>query len=715
MKGIPKNLQLLAVAPFCFTTVAFAILLAVILASPAFAAGGDTIHNSTPPFVQSAQNLGPEDPSKIINITVRLQHRDKAGRDALLKQLYTAGSPLYHQWLSPQQYAAKFGPTEQEAAVVKSFLESYGLTITSAHPNHHYLNAQGSIADVQKAFNVQIHRFYVNGKTTYSNTSDISIKGIAAPFVSSVQGLHPVEMKPHSVRPIDPDTGQPYPEIPLTAVIPSTTSGPPPSLYYENQCYRGVEGHVFTTAGQLPIGVYLGNRYGAPITGVSAGHYPPCGYEPAALQIAYRLQPLYNNGKDGTGQTVVIVDAFGSPTAAADFSVFSSVFGLPTGNFAVYSPFGTPPNNAGWAGETTLDIEWSHAMAPGANIALVQALDNYDNNLQAAIQWALDNQLGNVISNSYGSYEYGNDPGSMQAWDDLFAEGASLGVSINFSTGDDGDFYRAVGAYTVSVPSDSPHATAVGGTSDFLNPNYSMKFQTGWGTDITRIANPDTGTPPSNPPNVPPVCAATLAPGQCFYFGGGGGQSTYFSKPDWQKRLPGTGRWQPDISMTADPYTGVEIIYSYLSPGSYYLQVIGGTSASCPMFSGLWAIVNQAAYAKSGQSAGLAAPYLYNLPAGAINDVLPASPYSKTNLVGVILQAPPNPPLFESPVAIVGPDINTAFTSAFYQGTSTRWYALSFGTDSTLRVTPGWDAVTGLGTPNGSIFVNRVLDQIPRK
>ena len=92
----------------------------------------------------------------------------------------------------------------------------------------------------------------------------------------------------------------------------------------------------------------------------------------------------------------------------------------------------------------------------------------------------------------------------MQAWDDLNAEAAALGVSVNFSTGDNGDFYRAVGAYTVSVPSNSPHATAVGGVSVFLNADYSIQFQTGWGTTITRIAEPN-GT---NAPDIPPLCAS---------------------------------------------------------------------------------------------------------------------------------------------------------------------------------------------------------------
>src|ERR1039458_8350789 len=94
-----------------------AILLMLTVAGSAFAANGQVLANSTPRFVQSAQNLGPESPSKVINITVRLQQHNIAERDALLKQLYDPKSPLYQQWLTPAQYAARFGPTAQEATV----------------------------------------------------------------------------------------------------------------------------------------------------------------------------------------------------------------------------------------------------------------------------------------------------------------------------------------------------------------------------------------------------------------------------------------------------------------------------------------------------------------------------------------------------------------------------------------------------------------------
>lgn len=687
------------------------LLMLFVLAGSALAASGRTLSKSTPEFVTRAQNLGPEDATKVINITVRLQQHNIAEREALLTELYTPGSTLYHKWLTAEQYAAKFAPRASEAAAVRQFLEANGFSVTSMHHHNLYIEAQGRIADAQKAFNVQINRFKANGKTAFSNTTDISVQGPAAAYIQAVQGLHPVLMTPHHTFPVNPDTGQPFPSVPFTSVVTPHSGSITPSQFFENQCWRGVESHAFTTSGQLPIGVYTGNRYGGNING-GAGHYPPCGYEPAAIQVAYGIQPLIAQGNDGSGQTVVIVDAFGSPTAAADFAVFSSTFGLPTGNFNVYSPSGTPPYNSGWAGETTLDIEWAHAMAPGAKIALVQSIDNYDNNLQNAILWALEanngSPLGNQISNSYGGDEYDADAPSMQGWDDVLAQAAALGVSVQFSTGDNGDFYRAVGASTVSVPSDSPHATAVGGTSDFLNADYSMKFQSGWGTDLTRVASPN-GT---NPPNVPPVCATTLAAvGKCYYFGGGGGASTFFAKPSWQSALPGSYRLQPDISMTADPYTGVEIIYSYSNPGNYSVSVIGGTSASCPMFSGLWALVNQRSQALHGRPAGQAAPYLYGLSGGAIRDVHQTSVYSATNVAGTIMRSG-LAPLYESPAAIVGPDVSTGFTSAFYQGTSTRWYVISFGTDSSLVVNNGWDPVTGLGSPNGASFVNGVLNQI---
>ena len=668
------------------------ILLAVfVLATVSFA--NTVIPNSVPAYLPQAQNLGPENPDQVITITMRLALRDRAGRDALLRDLYDPRSPQYQKWLTPEQYAARFGPSAMQASLVERYLREHGLNITDVNRFHYTITATGRVSNVQRAFNVQINRYSFNGQVRYSNANNPSLPPQIGSLIGSIGGLHETRMQYHHVVPLD-----------SRVIVQTETPRLPQSgqLYWEYVCYRGVESHGFSTSGKIPAALYSGNRYGADIHG-GQGHLPPCGYEPTSLQTAYGLMPVYSSGLDGSGQTVVVVDAFGSPTAAVDIAQFSTTFGLPAANFAVYNPQGPPPYNSGWAGETTLDIEWSHAMAPGANVALIQTIDNFDNNLMGGIQYALDNQLGNVISNSYGGPESEDDPADMQAWDDLNAQGAALGVSINFSTGDSGDFFRDVGAYTVSVPSNSPHATAIGGVSVFLNDDYSILFQTGWGTTLTRIASPNA----PYAPNVPPVCAATLQPGQCFYYGGGGGMSQFFAKPAWQNNLPGTGRQQPDISLTADPYTGVTIVYSYNNPGVFSVGVIGGTSASCPMFSGVWAIVNQKSVQHTGHSAGLAAPYMYTLPSNAVLDIVQASQYTRTNLAGNIFTG--GPPMYESPVAIVGPDVPQQFTSGFYQGTSTRWYGLGFGLDSTLTAGPGWDNVTGVGTPNGANFINAIV------
>ena len=681
------------------TLFGIAVLLVALVASTAsFAA---VIPNSVPAYVTRAQNLGPENPGKVIEISVRLALRDPAGRDALLKQLYDRNSPLFQKWLTPQEYAARFGPTAQQAAIVKDFLRAHGLTVTSVSKFNNIIDAEGTIADIQRAFAVQINRFQVNGDTRYANLDNPSIPAQLVGTIGSIGGLSQVLMKPHHVFPVDPDTGKQFEGKQLEGQPLAPAAG---QLFWEYVCYRGVEGHGFTTGGKLPAALYTGNRYGADIHN-GQGHLPPCGYEPATLQAAYGLNALYNAGLNGNGQSVVIVDAYGSPTAAADMLKFSATFGLPAANFSVHNPQGPPPYSYDWAAETTLDIEWAHAIAPEANIVLVQTINSSDTRLQGGVRYALDNQLGNVISNSYGSVESEDYAELMTNWDDLNAYAATLGVSVNYSTGDEGDYSRDrhVGQITVSVPANSPHATSVGGISTFLNADYSIKFQTGWGTTLTAIAWP------LQDPVVPPYCMATgKPPGKCFYTGGGGGMSQFFTKPSWQKNLPGTGRQQPDVSWVADGYTPVTIVYSFNKPGTYSLSTVGGTSVACPMFSGLWAIVNQKSQQKNGHSAGLAAPYMYSLPANAVYDIVQASPVSGTNLGGYIYTG--GPPQYWSPSQLVGPDVPQQFTSAFFQSDFTRrWMAIGFGVDSSLTTNPGWDNVTGVGVPNGANFVNAIV------
>jgi subtilase family serine protease len=341
--------------------------------------------------------------------------------------------------------------------------------------------------------------------------------------------------------------------------------------------------------------------------------------------------------------------------------------------------------------ETSLDVEWSHTVAPGANIALLLSADNSFTNLDLSVLYGIETGLGPVISNSYGIGEIVleiEDPAELTVQNTLNELGAALGVSVNFSSGDDGDFSYAYGVTTVSMPAASPYATGVGGTSLFLNSNNSIKLQTGWGNNLTRIA---LATP--NPPVIPPDIIG-------FYAGAGGGTSAVWPKPAYQGSLPGSWRLVPDIAFVADPYTGAEFIDT--ENGQQFISVVGGTSLACPMFSGMWAISTQAAGAWLGQ----AAPLLYTLPADAITDVIAQN---GPNNVSGLTNSPPASPVYYSPEALAAPLENTVdFVSLLYNGTSTRWYVISFGTDTSLTTGPGWDNVTGLGTPNGANFVTAV-------
>jgi subtilase family serine protease len=163
--------------------------------------------------------------------------------------------------------------------------------------------------------------------------------------------------------------------------------------------------------------------------------------------------------------------------------------------------------------------------------------------------------------------------------------------------------------------------------------------------------------------------------------------------------------------MNADPQTGNEVVVSPDGiPAHAEVDVFGGTSLSCPMFSAIWAIANQAA---GGGPIGQAAPILYELPESAIIDVNLTPVDTLLNVSGLIID-PPKAPLFETPADLAQPLENTRrFVSALYQSpSSTRWDVFTFGTDSSLVTGPGWDNVTGLGTPNGTTFINKVVKAV---
>jgi subtilase family serine protease len=682
------------------SAVLFASLAVLLIAVPMFAQSASRVHSN-------AQILGAEDQSKQISVTLWLAHHDQANFDEAVREMYDRSSANYHHFLTLKEYEARFAPCATELATVRQHLQANNLHVTAVDKMNHYVTAEGRVSDVQRAIGAQINLVKLNGQVHRVPVSDAAVPGAAGKLVAGVQ-VSDLAYTAYVAPAKDPDTGVPFAGVQLT----SGSNG----IFFTAYCFRGVEQKEVTTGGGFPKAIYKGNRYGAPITN-GPPNEAPCGYDAAELQKAYGVTQAFKKGLNGTGQTIVIVDGFGSNTIVADANEYSALNGLPAlteSNFEIIYPNGSATCTAtngciagNWQYETTLDVESAHAIAPGAAIALIEAADSSFTNLDIGNLYAIENELGNVISNSFGVSEIALVeffPSELIVQNNLSETAAALGISQQIATGDSGDNLildeeaYGIGSVSPNSGASSPYVTAVGGTSLFLKNSSAINFQTGWGLNVTRIAE---ATP--NPPAVPPLQIG-------FEEGSGGGVSTVFPKPAFQAGLPGDFRLLPDVSMEADPQTGFELIVTPDSvPGDpQYVEVFGGTSLSSPMFTAVWAIANQAA----GVPLGQAASYLYSLTGSALYDVVPLT--SATNPSGVIYN-PPAAPVAYSANTLASPLQNTTeFISAIYNSpSSTRWDVLTFGTDSSLTTAPGWDNVTGVGTPNALPLIEQVLTLVP--
>jgi subtilase family serine protease len=656
---------------------AFVLTLAVCLLTTAALAQSHVVPNNTPGFIKQANDLGPANAGTVITATVWLNLRNQSQLDRLVQQQYQPGSPNYRRWVDQAEIDANYSPKSQSVNAVQNFLTAHKLSVLHVAENNFYIKVKGTIAQMEKTFHVQIHNYNLNGQTRRANTGNPSVPKTIGGLVAGITGLDDFGFQPDFVRPTNPD-GTPVKMIPLRKG--------PNGVFFEGQCFRAPETHTFTGNGNTAT--YTGNRYGADIDNQNLGHLPPCGYAPGEMQTAYNMTPLYAAGWDGSGETVVITDAFGSATIREDAEAFSQIYGLPDltpENFQVLRAPGAfhNPGDPGWDTETTLDVEWVHAIAPKANIVLVIGPTNHSD-LDEAINWAVIHHLGNTISNSWSTLEGFANPKVFDRVNRILQVAAAKGVDVNFATGDAGDEVVRAGFLTVDFPASSPFATGIGGTSLALNPDNTIMFQTGWGNNLTRVADTiDLGSPPM----VPPLHLG-------FQGGAGGGSSLFYPKPSFQSGIPGSTRQVPDIAMLADPFTGAEFIQTF--DGQLSVGVVGGTSLATPMFSAIMAIAAQ----KAGHPLGQAAPLVYNLPPGAVSDIVPVG--SADNVTGVINGDPQSADSLAEPL-----ENTTTYFSALYNSPfSTRWFVITFGTDSSLVTAPGWDNVTGVGTPDGVNFVN---------
>ena len=310
------------------------------------------------------------------------------------------------------------------------------------------------------------------------------------------------------------------------------------------------------------------------------------GYSPSQLSQAYGFNQItFNNGTiqgNGSGQTIAIVDAYNQPNITSDLQSFDSAFGLPAPpSFRVVNETGgssLPASNSSWGIEESLDVEWAHAMAPGANIILVEANSSSEADLFSAVQYAANQPGVSVVSISWGGSEFA----SETRLDIIFTTPPGhQGVSFIASSGDSGA--------PPSYPAVSPNVLAVGGTSLYLNGS-SYGSESGWS-------------------------------------GSGGGLSAYEAQPSYQKMVvsqSSTQRASPDVAYDADPNTGVSVYDSFGTPsGSPWLQV-GGTSTGTPQWAALVAIADQGrALNGLGTLNGgtQLLPMLYQLPSSDFHEV----------------------------------------------------------------------------------------------
>ncbi len=397
------------------------------------------------------------------------------------------------------------------------------------------------------------------------------------------------------------------------------------------------------------------------VNGRVSGTIPPCltsttaprCYSPQQIRNAYNIQPLLNRGITGKGRTVVIIDGATSPSLLSDVHLYDSLYGLKDPKINVFSPFAPPSINPGAYIETALDVETVHSLAPDATIDLVLANVDFITQPQdflagtlAVTQYAIDHNLGDVISQSFGVGETCVGSSYLQQEQAVFSKARAKGITVLASSGDAGAAATVCAGGLIDIgkgvnlPAADPLVTSVGGTT--------LNATVGTGRYVAETTWNENGV----------NGGAT-----------GGGISTIFPVPGYQAGLKGlTGRAVPDVAFDADNLTGVPVVFS--ASGSTNIVAVGGTSVGSPAWAAVIALADQYA----GKRLGYLNDALYRLSKSAA--------YGRS---------------FHD----ITTGNNTVKVPQFDPTTGKITYVLIPG----YKAGPGWDAVTGVGTPKVAALV----------
>lgn len=606
---------------------------------------------ASPSWARPAARSATVPSGQTIAIRVAMKNSHQPQIDAFIRSVTDPYSPQYGRYLTPAQYNKLFAPSSADVKKVTSFLTSQGITVTSVAGGNKWVNASGSAAALTTAFDTSLNTYSHGGKKQYAPATGPSVPSSLAGVVSGVSGLvqNANVHTTNRVRPA-PDTGT------NTKVrAKATKPAPQPCSEYWGQHQQTLPSITGGT-GTSQVNTFL------------------CGLVPSQLRSLYGTAPAVSHGATGRGVTVAVIDAYGSPTMEQDANQYARTVGDKPFTRGQYSEKLLKPydnqdacgGESGWNGEQTMDVEAVHGMAPGAHVLYVGASD-CGAGIDDAQNWIVETKAATIVSNSYGwtgEPATADDFASMEIEHAIAQQAAAEGIGFYFSSGDAGDNVVNGLSPQPNYESSDPYVTAVGGTSELVGRHNRLVARTGWETVFDRVDySGDT-----------PAYMDGPVPGDYFYSGAGGGVSTVFAQPWYQRgRVPAgqaSGkRVVPDVAADADPYTGMQIgMTGYADDGeSFGLQSWGGTSLACPLVAGIQALAQEGRHV----SIGFANPLLYALPRSAITDVTPHKTFHFSSLSGT------------------------------YLGT--------FDAGDTQKIAYGYDDETGLGVPGlGTILAEKL-------
>ncbi len=571
---------------------------------------------SVHPSAKLENDQGPVDSSTVlpyITLTFAKSEQQQTDLDQLLRDQLDSTSPMFHRWLTPEQYADKFGASQEDIDKVKAWLESAGLKTVKVARGRDFLVTSGGVQEVGSALRTRIHYFAVGSKRHFANVTEPSMPEALAPLIGSIQGLNDFGFR----------------------------RGRPIKIEEKDQRQSKSLAPKFFSS---PLGMNI--------------------LAPDDLATIYNVKPLYQQGIDGSGQSLVVIGRV--RVDMTDIQLFRSAFNLPPNDpEQILVPGASEPTfDEVNLMEADLDLEWAGAIALKVAIKYVFAPGLFE-----AVQYSVDNVIAPVITFSFGLCELPKYAESVQELRQMAQRANAQGITWIASSGDsgaagcekhDGSSLWAKTGLAVSLPASIPEVTAIGGT----------RFAEGNGDYWRSTPNENGGTAngyiPETSWNDSGINGST-----------GGGGSILFLKPAWQSGLgvPFNGRRNvPDVSLTASwshqPYA--------LVTGGQYLSN-GGTSASAPSFAAMIVLLNQYLV----RNAALSQPGLGNI----------------------------NPSLYylSQTVPSAFHDITTGNNRVLCLSDSPDCVNLYFG----FSAGPGYDQVTGLGSVDAYKLVKSWTSRLP--